>query len=324
MRFESRAINRPLVCVLGGSGFVGQHLVNRLADDGYRIRVITRHRERHRSLLVRPEIEVIEGDVHNIDTLRQNFSGCKAVINLVAILNEYRRGDFQHVHVVLPGKIIQACRDQGVKRLLHMSALNADTRADTSRYLHSKGQGEKLLHAASEDLDITIFRPSVIFGPGDHFFNRFAGLLRLTPLPFPVIGAATRFAPVYVADVVQAFVTALAAEETIGQTYALCGPRAYTMLELVEFTAAVISLKRILVRCGPLMSALLGRILGLLPGKLLTYDNVVSMRQDSVCKTAFPAVFALQPSGIESVVPMYLGRNSQRNRYSGMRRFAGR
>ena len=324
MRVESRATVRPVICVLGGTGFVGQHLVNRLADEGYRVRVITRHRERHRSLLVRPEIELIEGDIQNIEILRQYFNGCAAVINLVAILNEQRRGDFQNVHVVLPGKIIQACRDQGVKRLLHMSALNADTRADTSRYLHSKGQGEKLLQVASDDLAITIFRPSVIFGPGDHFFNRFAGLLRLSPLPFPVVGAAARFAPVFVGDVVQAFVSALWKPETTGQTYELCGPRAYSMLELVEFTAGVIRLKRLLVSCGPFMSALMGRILGLLPGKLLTYDNVVSMRQPSVCKAAFPAIFAIEPTGIESVVPMYLGQTTLRGRFFRMRRHAGR
>jgi NADH dehydrogenase len=309
---------------LGGTGFVGLHLVNRLADEGYRVRVITRHRERHRDLLVRPEVDLIEGDIHAVEVLRQHFAGCDAVINLAAILNEKRRGDFQHVHVVLPGKIIQACRDRGVKRLLHMSALNADTRADTSRYLHSKGQGEKLLQVANQDLDITIFRPSIIFGPGDHFFTRFAGLLRLSPLPFPVVGAAARFAPIFVDDVVEAYVVALRNPETIGQTYELCGPRVYTMRELVAFTASTVQLKRVLISCGPLLSALMGRIFGLLPGKVLTYDNVVSMRQDNVCKSVFPSVFALQPIGIESIVPMYLGKATVRGRYFNLRQHAGR
>jgi len=247
-----------------------------------------------------------------------------AVINLAAILNEHRRGDFQNVHVVLPGKIIQACRDRGVKRLLHISALNADVRADTSRYLHSKGQGEKLLQVASDDLDVTIFRPSVIFGPGDHFFNRFAGLLRLSPLPFPVISANARFAPVYVGDVIQALLIALRNQETIGQTYELCGPRVYSMQELVEFTASTIGLKRILISCGPILSALLGRIFGMLPGKLLSYDNVVSMRQANVCKSAFPVIFALQPTSIRNIVPMYLGHTTIRGRYFSLRRHAGR
>jgi NADH dehydrogenase len=324
MRVESRASSQPIVCVLGGTGFVGQHLVNRLADDGYKVRVITRHRERNRALLVRPEVELIEGNIHAVEALREYFTGCEAVINLAAILNERRRGDFQKVHVVLPGKIIQACRDCGVKRLLHMSALNADARTDTSRYLHSKGQGENLLQVASQDLDITIFRPSVIFGPGDHFFNRFATLLSLSPLPFPVISASARFAPVFVGDVVEAFLVALRKPETIGQVYELCGPKVYSMQELVAFTAVTTGQSRILVSCGPFMSGLLGRIFSLLPGKILTYDNVVSMRLPNVCTSAFPAIFALQPSSINCIVPMYLGQVSLRQRYFSLRRHAGR
>jgi len=324
MHVETRAVHQPRICVLGGTGFVGRHLVNRLADEGYRIRVITRHRERHRELLVRPEVDLVEGDINDLDVLRHFFSGCTTVINLAAILNEKRRGDFQNVHVVIPGKVIQASRDRGVRRLLHMSALNADARADTSRYLHSKGQGENLMRVANKDLEITIFRPSVIFGPGDHFFNRFALLLGLSPLPFPVVCASARFAPVYVGDVAQAFVVALKEPQTIGQTYDLCGPRTYTLRELVEFTANIIDRRRLLINCGPLLSAIQARLLGLLPGKLLTYDNVLSMKQDNVCSGPFPAVFDLEPASIEAKVPMYLGRKDIRGRYYEMRRFAGR
>jgi NADH dehydrogenase len=324
MRVESRAASQPTVCVLGGTGFVGRHLVNRLADEGYHVRVITRHRERHRELLVRSEVELVEGDINDLDILRHYFTDCDAVINLAAILNERRRGDFQAVHVVFPGKIIQACRDRGVKRLLHMSALNADARADTSRYLHSKGQGEKLMQVASKDLDITIFRPSVIFGEGDHFFNRFGLMLNLSPLPFPVVCATTRFAPIYVGDVAQAIVVSLMNPATIGQTYDLCGPRSYSLRELVEFTAETLGIKRLLINCGPLLSTFHARVLGLLPGKLLTYDNVLSMKRDNVCSEAFPAVFAFELSSIEAKVPMYLGRENIRGRYYEMRRFASR
>ena len=324
MRVESRAASQGTVCVLGGTGFVGRHMVNHLADEGYQVRVITRHRERHRELLVRPEVEVVEGDINDLDVLRNYFTGCAVVINLAAILNERRRGDFQNVHVVLPGKIIQACRDRGVKRLLHMSALNADARADTSRYLHSKGQGEKLMQVASKDLDITIFRPSVIFGEDDHFFNRFGLFLSLSPLPFPVVCAGARIAPIFVGDVVQAFARSLTNPATIGQTYGLCGPKSYTLRELVEFTASTLGLKRTLINCGPLLSAIQARVLGLLPGKLLTHDNVLSMKRDNVCPEPFPAVFALEPVSIEACVPMYLGRRNIRGRYYEMRRWAGR
>lgn len=324
MRVESRKANQQMICVLGGTGYVGTRLVNRLANEGYRIRVLTRHRERHRELLVLSEVELVDGNIHDLDVLRRYFSGCDAVINLAAILNERRRGDFQNVHVVMPGKIIQACKDVGVKRLLHMSALNASVRSDTSRYLHSKGQGEKLMAVAAKDLDITIFRPSVIFGPQDRFFNRFALLLSLSPLPFPVVCAQARFSPVFVGDVVHAFVVALQRLESIGQSYDLCGPKEYTMRELVEFTCKTLGLKRRLFNCGPLLTAIQARILSFLPGNLLTPDNVLSLRQDNVCSNPWPKIFAIEPVSIEAEVPKYLALRTIRGRYYAMRAGAGR
>lgn len=311
-----------MICVLGGSGFVGRHLVNRLADAGYRVRVVTRHRARHRELLVRPEIEVVEGNINDIEVLRHHFNGCAAVINLAAILNEARRGDFQNVHVVLPGKIIQACRDRGITRLLHMSALNADVQPGTSRYLHSKGQGEKLMQVAFKHLDITIFRPSVIFGPGDRFFNRFAGLLSISPYLFPVACADARFAPVYVGDVVEAIVMSLEDKRTIGQIYDLCGPKQYSLYELVAFTAATLSLHRLLIKLGPLMSVLQARLMEHLPGKPFTYDNYLSMKRANVCDGGFPAVFDFQRHSIEAVVPVYLSQKNMRGRFRRYRRMA--
>ena len=310
---------KPAVCVLGGTGFVGRHLVNRLADSGYPVRVITRHRERHRQLLVRSEVQLVEGDVNDIDVLRQYFSGCGAVINLAAILNERRKGDFQKVHVVMPSKIVQACRDRGVPRLLHMSALNADARSDTSRYLHSKGQGEKLMKVASKDLAITIFRPSVIFGPDDHFFNRFARLLKMSPFIFPVVCPRARFAPVYVGDVVRAMIAALPNTETHGRSYDLCGPKSYTLYELLVFTARTLGLKRWLIKTGPLLSVLQARIMEHLPGKPFTYDNYLSMKQDNVCQGDFPSVFGFQPAGIEGVAADYLRHENMRGRYRRFR-----
>lgn len=324
MRIELRNADQPIICVLGGTGFVGSHLVHCLVEAGYKVRVITRHRERHRDLLVQPNIELLEGDINDLDVLRQYFSGCMAVINLAAILNERRRGDFQKVHVVLPGKIIQACRDRGVKRLLHMSALNAATHAGSSRYLHSKGQGEKLMQVATNDLDITIFRPSVIFGQQDRFFNRFGLLLSMTPLPFPVVCAQARFAPVFVGDVAQAFIVSLQTPQTIGQCFDLCGPKSYSMRELFQFTLNTLSLKRTLFNSGPLLSWLQARLLGLLPGQLLTVDNVLSMQQDNVCSGPFPEIFAIEPTSIEAEVPKYLALKTIRGRYYAMRIGAGR
>ena len=171
------------ICVLGGTGFVGQHMVNRLTQHGYKVRVLTRRRERHRSLLVNPDVTLIEADIHDRDSLVRNFSGIDIIINLVGILNESgKKGEgFQHAHVELPRTIVAAALASGVGRLLHMSALNADAKETNSLYLKSKGEGEDLLHAAaSEGLLVTSFRPSVIFGPGDSFFNRFAALLNIS------------------------------------------------------------------------------------------------------------------------------------------------
>lgn len=324
MRFETRTVKHPTVCVLGGTGFVGRHLVNRLADSGYQIRVITRHRERHRELLVRPEVQLIDGNINDLDVLRQHFKDCDAVINLAAILNEKRRGDFQNIHVVLPGKIIQACRDRGISRLIHMSALNAAATDRVSRYLHSKGQGEKLVQVASKDLNITVFRPSIIFGPDDHFFNHFAQLLHLSPGVFPLVCPMARFAPIYVGDVVDAFIAALQHQQTIGKTYDLCGPQVYTMEELVKFTASTLGLCRLFVRLGRLLTIVQARVLERLPGKIFTYDNYLSMQQDNVCQGPPAAELGLQLHSIESIVPGYLKQQNIRGLYAGFRRSAGR
>jgi uncharacterized protein YbjT (DUF2867 family) len=168
-------IKNHTICVLGGTGFVGRHLVNILAASGHQVRVPSRHRERHRELLVLPKVQVVNADVYKSSDLSEVIAGCDTVINLVAILNESRRYKFQAVHFALPQQLVKVCRDMGVKRLLHMSALNADAEKGPSRYLQTKGEGENAVHAAADEtLRVTSFRPSVIFGPGDHLFNQFA------------------------------------------------------------------------------------------------------------------------------------------------------
>src|SRR3569832_157929 len=217
-------MKRHSVCVLGGSGFVGRHLVSQLAAAGHRIRVPTRHRERHRDLLVLPTVNVVEANIHDSAALNQVLAGCDVVINLVAILNETRREQFRAVHVELVRALGLAAQQQGVARLLHMSALNADAKQGASRYLRSKGEGEDLAHSfASAGLHVTSFRPSVIYGPDDHFFNKFAALLKLPgPLPLPCPDA--RFAPVIVGDVARAIESVLDNYETMQVEAACRGP----------------------------------------------------------------------------------------------------
>lgn len=311
------------ICIVGGTGFVGRHLVARLAGDGHYVKVLARHRERHRELLVLPTVHVIEADVRDETTLLREFRGMDAVINLIGILNESGRTRFRDMHVELPRRVVAACRKNNIKRLLHMSALSADAGRGASQYLRTKGEGENAMHAES-GIAVTSFRPSVIFGPGDDFFNRFARLLKITPYFFPLACPQAKLAPVYVGDVVEAFAHALNNRATFGQRYDLCGPRAYSLKELVEYTAQQTGLNRCIIGLGKVMSSLFASFLEMLPGTPMSRDNLASLRQESVCKGEFPAVFALSPTSIEAVVPVYLARSNTRKKYLGYRERAGR
>lgn len=296
--------------ILGGTGFVGHSLCLRLAGEGHELRVFSRRRERHRDLLVLPTAQVVEADVYNPAVLKREFQGLDAVINLVGILNEKGRdgSGFERAHAELPARVVQACREAGVGRLLHMSALGVSTGAP-SFYLRSKARGEQAVHAAEgPDLQVTSFRPSVIFGSGDSFTNRFAGLLRQVPLIFPLACANSRLQPVFVEDVVSAFVGALDRQATFGQRYDLCGPRAYTLEEIVTYLAQVLGLRRRIVPLGNGLSRLQAALLQFAPGKPFTPDNYRSLQVASTCDRPFPAVFGVTPAHFEDVVPTYLGR----------------
>ncbi|MDV3238268.1 MAG: complex I NDUFA9 subunit family protein [Gammaproteobacteria bacterium] len=316
------------ICIIGGSGFVGRHLAHRLTREGWRVTIPTRRRERQRALLVDPRVTLIEADVHDPATLRGLIAGCDAVVNLVGILNEHRgpAGQaFARAHVALPEKIVAAMRDAGVRRLLHMSALNADPREAHSLYLRTKGQGEDLVHgAAREGLEVTSFRPSVIFGPGDSFFNRFATLLRLTPLVFPLACAESRFSPVYVGDVVEAMARALRDRSTIGKHCDLCGPEVYTLAQLVEYTADQLGLRRRIWRLNDALSRLQARALEFVPGKPFSRDNYWSLQKDSVCGRNGLIELGIRPTAVDAVVPGYLGRRGARGAYQRFRERARR
>jgi uncharacterized protein YbjT (DUF2867 family) len=313
------------VCLLGGTGFVGYHLANRLTRHGYTVNILTRRRERHRELLVNPGIRLIEADVFNADQLRRNFGAAGAVINLVGILNERdaNDGSFARIHVELPGLIAAAAAATGVPRLLHMSALHADPAEPRSRYLRTKGEGEDRVHAAANrNLGVTSFRPSVVFGPGDSFFNRFAALLRISPLFFPLACPGSRFAPVYVGDVAEAFCVALANEATAGHRLELCGPETFTLLELVVFTRTTIGLKKPVIGLGDAPSRWQARILGMMPGRPFTLDNYHSLQHDSLCTdNALPSL-GITPASLRAIVPTYLGGRNPRGRLREFRRVA--
>lgn len=313
------------ICILGGSGFVGSHLVARLARDGHRIKVLTRRSERHKDLLVLPTVELAEANVHDLEALKREFTGRDVVINLVGILNAKQRdgSGFYTAHVEFPRKVIEACRAAGIKRLLHMSALGADAEQGPSHYQRSKGQGERLALSA-DDLHVTAFRPSVIFGPGDSFLNRFGGLLKISPGFFSLPCGGARFAPVYVGDVAEAFARAIDNPACHGKSYELCGPREYTLKELVQYAARVLGLHRFIISLGNRPSRLMAEIMEWLPGKPFSRDNYLSMQVPNVCSGEFPALFGIEPTPLESVVPFYLGKANQRSRYDEFRQAAGR
>jgi len=307
------------ICILGGTGFVGRSLANRLTQSGYGLRILTRNRERNKdNLILLPAVELVEADVHDAEQLHRQFAGCDAVINLVGILNERGRhgSGFRQVHVELTGKIIEACAANNIRRLLHMSALNADADRGPSHYLKSKGAAEDLAHAAIRlGIKVTSFRPSVIFGREDSFFNRFARLLQITPLCFPLACAGSRFAPVYVGDVAETFAQALSDPDCYGRRYNLCGPKVYTLQELVNYTATCIGVKRYIIPLNNLLSRIQGAVFDFVPGKPFSTDNYLSATVDSVCDCNDLTRFVSLPMAVEAVVPQYLSHRSQRARY---------
>jgi NADH dehydrogenase len=308
------------ILVLGGSGFVGRYVVARLVAEGRNVVVPTRSRERAKHLILLPTVEVLQADIHDPMTLERLATGSTAMINLVGILNETRHGDFDRVHVELARKAVAACRVGGVSRLLHMSALNADL-SGPSRYLASKGEAEAVV--ANSDLTWTIFRPSVIFGREDSFLNLFARIEGLLPV-VALASAESRFQPVWVGDVAEAFLGALEDDRTLRQRYALCGPRVYTLRELVAYVGELTGYNRPIVPLGTRLSRLQARLLEILPGKLMTRDNLASMTRHSVCDGEYPAVFGGAPQALEAIAPGYLAPQAATSRYSRLRAQGGR
>ena len=308
------------IVVFGGTGFVGRHVVAKLVDDGHRVVVPTRRRERARDIMLLPTVRVVETDVGDPRKLGALLSGADAVVNLVGILHEQGGATFVKAHVELPRAIVAACKSAGVRRLVHMSALGAASDGP-SKYQRSKGEAEALVMASG--LDWTIFRPSVIFGRGDSFLTMFAKLVAL--LPVVVLAAPkARFQPVWIGDVAHCFAQSLRDDRTIGQRYDLAGPNVYTLRELVEIVGRLTGHPRPIVPLGAALSSLQARLLELLPVKLMTRDNLASMQQDNVSSEPFPAVFGIEPKPIEAIAPEYLGRGAFHSRYDEYRAHGGR
>lgn len=309
------------IILLGATGFVGHHLLPSLSAAGHACVVLSRYSPGCRELNVIPGVAVRQSDVYDEDQLNQHFAGADAVINMVGILNESgRKGKgFERAHVELAEKIISACRNNGVRRLLQVSALNAGK--GSSYYLASKGRAEELIRAA-DDLDSTIVQPSVIFGDGDAFFNRFASLLRMAPV-LPLACPDSKLQPVWVGDLSAAITLAMDDPETFGQTLVMVGPGVYSLRELVEFTACTLGLKRRIIGLPDGLSRLQGRVMDFVPGKPFSSDNYRSLQTDNISTENSLWRFGIEPHSLEVIVPGYLGGSSHQHQLDECRKKAG-
>ena len=310
------------IVVLGGAGFVGSCLVAKLNEAGYQVKVLTRRRESAKHLILLPNVQVVECHLPNTHALKDELKGCDAVINLVGILHEDGKSTFEAMHHQLPRRVATICEELGIARLLHMSALQANSHAP-SQYLKSKAMGEAAINEFSKKLDITIFKPSVIFGRGDSFINLFANLVKYLPVIF-LAKPNAKFQPIWVEDVAQAFVNALENTATFSKSYELGGPQVYTLKELVQKVMVILDKQRPIIGLNNTLSMAQGFALELMPIKLMTRDNIRSMQVDSVCAAPIAAVLNVTPASLDTVAPEYLLNTSPRAAYDAFRSAAGR
>jgi uncharacterized protein YbjT (DUF2867 family) len=315
------------VVVFGGSGFIGSHLVARLSREGARVIVPTRRYERAKHLICLPRVEVVEADIGDEASLRRLVHGRDAAINLVGVLHSTRGTpygpQFKRAHVDLPRRIVAACAAEGVPRYLHMSALGAAADGP-SMYQRSKADGE-VAARAEPSVAATIFRPSVVFGPGDSFLNTFARMQKWLPF-IPLAGASTDFQPIYVGDVAQAFVHALGDLRTMHQVYQLGGPQIYTLGDLVRLAGRYAGHPRPVFEIPDALGRLQATLFELMPGEpLISRDNLDSMKVDNVVDPAIQATTAaalgLRLTTLEAAAPRYLAPHEP---YDDFRARAGR
>ncbi len=310
------------ICVLGGSGFVGSAVVHRLSNAGYDVKVLTRRRESSKHLILLPNVQVVECDIFSDTALSGQIHGQDAVINLVGILHDSAEASFERLHVELPRRVADICCKQGVRRLLHLGALKAELNS-SSAYLRSKAAGEAEVLARRDELDVTVFRPSVIFGRGDHFLSLFANVVKLLPV-VAVAKPDAKFQPIWVEDVAQALVSVLENTSTYGRSIDLGGPKVYTLRELITFVAFLLGKKRRIIGLNDKLSYYQAYALELLPLKLMTRDNLLSMEVDSVCNAPMTELYGHSLTALEAEAPEYLAGDTPRSAYDRFRSLAGR
>jgi NADH dehydrogenase len=306
-----------LVTVFGGSGFIGRYVVRRLAQEGWQVRVAVRRPDEALFLKTAGhvgQVTPVAANVRDQASVRAAVSGATAVINLVGILFQAGPQRFDAVHAQGAANVASAAAAAGVRAMVHISAIGADPQSSAA-YARSKAAGEAGVTKAFPAA--TIFRPSIVFGPEDDFFNRFAKMALIAPALPLIGGGTTRFQPVYVGDVARAMLRALDDPATHGKAYELCGPRQYRLKELVEYVCQLTGHRRLVIGLPDRLSYWQAAILERMPGRLMTRDNYRSMQAPSVCSGSFP--FGIEPQPLEAIAPTYLAPSRPRERYPQLR-----
>ena len=314
------------ILIFGGTGFVGSQLCEKLNQQSYRVTVATRRSAHARHLQLLPLVDVLEIDLHDSAALAALVAGHDAVVNLIAILHGSEAA-FQKVHVQWPLTLARACKASGVRRIVHISALGAST-GSASSYQRSKARGEAALLGAG--LDVTVLRPSVIFGAGDKFLNTFARLQQVFPV-IPLAGSQARFQPVWVGDVASAVLRCLRDVGTIGDVYEACGPQVFTLKELVQRAGRYAGIDhgkgRPVIGLPDALARLQAFFMELLPGDpVLSRDNLNAMKTDNVASGQLPGLRALgiTPAALDAIAPTYLGERGLRSGLMAKRKTSGR
>ena len=307
------------IVILGGTGFVGSHLVPRLVRAGHEVTLLSRNREKRRDSGVIPGVQVRTTDVFDRRALEQHFASADAVINMVGILVPHGRDTFQRVHVDLTATVIQACRDAGVRRLHQMSSLKAGQ--GESQYLKTRGAAEALVKASG--LDWTIYEPSVMFGRGDGLVSRFAKLLRLAPV-LPLARPHSKMAPVFVGDVAEAIARCVDNRDiSSARVFELYGPQVLELKQIVTEIRDVAGYKRAVLGLPDALGRLQAQVAQLVPGKPFTVDNFLSLKTDSVGKVDGLAALGINSAAFSPFLPILLDKNVRQRRLDnarGMRR----
>ena len=310
-----------LVTVFGGSGFIGAQAVRQLAKAGWRIRVAVRNPNLAYAMRLHGDvgqIDIVQANIRNLPSLRRALAGATASVNLVGVARETGRQGFQAIHVIGAHNVAAAAKAEGVSRLVQMSAIGADA-ASESKYARTRAEGDTAVRQVYPDA--VIVRPSIVFGPEDDFFNRFAAMAQISPV-LPLIGGGeTRFQPVYVGDVGKALARAVAAPEAAGKTYELGGPAVFTFRQLMELMLAEIGKRRFLAPVPWPVASLLGAagdLAGAFIAPPVTADQVILLKSDNVASGACPGLddLGITPTTLEAVLPSYLYRYRKGGQYA--------